>query len=197
VQNPPPPQPPSGLPPPPPPPVGYPPPPPPPGGYAPAPYQPGIGPAYQPAYASQIPYAGFWIRFIAIVADNIILFVALVVLFIVIELIAGVAGLATGQSVDTRANGAGTLANLISFVVSVGYFIYFWGMGQTPGMRVFHLAVVDANTGAPIGFGRAALRYLGFVIASLVCDIGLIWAAFDGRKQGWHDKIANTVVVHL
>jgi uncharacterized RDD family membrane protein YckC len=43
--------------------------------------------------------------------------------------------------------------------------------------------------------GRAALRYVGYVISTLVCYIGLIWAAFDSRKQGWHDKIASTVVV--
>jgi len=33
------------------------------------------------------------------------------------------------------------------------------------------------------------------VVSSFCCYIGLIWAAFDGRKQGWHDKIAGTVVV--
>jgi uncharacterized RDD family membrane protein YckC len=39
------------------------------------------------------------------------------------------------------------------------------------------------------------LRYLGFTVAGLVCYLGLIWAAFDDRKQGWHDKLANTVVI--
>jgi uncharacterized RDD family membrane protein YckC len=24
---------------------------------------------------------------------------------------------------------------------------------------------------------------------------GIIWVAFDRRKQGWHDKLADTVVV--
>jgi len=56
---------------------------------------------------------------------------------------------------------------------------------------------VDATTGAPIGFGRAALRYVGFVVSILVCYIGLIWAAFDPRKQGWHDKVARTVVIRV
>ena len=35
---------------------------------------------------------------------------------------------------------------------------------------------------------------VGYVVSSMVCYIGLIWAAFDPRKQGWHDKIAGTVV---
>jgi uncharacterized RDD family membrane protein YckC len=69
-------------------------------------------------------------------------------------------------------------------------------MGQTPGMRLFGLQVLDSTTATPIGFGRAALRLLGYVASTLACYIGLIWAAFDPRKQGWHDKLANTVVVY-
>jgi len=42
----------------------------------------------------------------------------------------------------------------------------------------------------------AALRLVGFVISSVLCYIGLIWAAFDGQKQGWHDKIAGSVVIY-
>jgi uncharacterized RDD family membrane protein YckC len=57
------------------------------------------------------------------------------------------------------------------------------------------MRVVDANTGAPIGFGKAALRALGLYISFLVCFIGVIWVAFDARKQGWMDKIGGTVVV--
>jgi len=25
--------------------------------------------------------------------------------------------------------------------------------------------------------------------------LGLVWVAFDRRKQGWHDKLAGTVVI--
>jgi uncharacterized RDD family membrane protein YckC len=27
--------------------------------------------------------------------------------------------------------------------------------------------------------------------------IGLIWVAFDKKKQSWHDKLAGTVVVRI
>ena len=55
--------------------------------------------------------------------------------------------------------------------------------------------IVDANSGAPIGFGKAALRWIGLIISFAVCFIGVIWVAFDARKQGWMDKIGGTVVV--
>ena len=184
-----------GYPPPPPPSGGYPPPPPPAGGYPPA--QP---PAYAYGAAPQVTYGGFWIRFVAYIIDAIIIGIPILILAVILGVVMGVAMGASGTTSDTAVNtasqGVGSLVELIAFVVSVGYFVFFWGRGQTLGMRLFHLRVADATTGAPIGYGRAALRYLGYVISAIVCYVGLIWAAFDARKQGWHDKMANSVVLH-
>jgi uncharacterized RDD family membrane protein YckC len=147
-----------------------------------------------------VTYGGFWIRFVAYIIDSIIIGIPILILAVILGVVLGVAMGASGTTTDTAVNtasqGIGTLVQLIAFVVSIGYFVFFWGRGQTLGMRLFHLRVADATTGAPIGYGRAALRYLGYVISAIVCYIGLIWAAFDGRKQGWHDKIAKTVVLH-
>ena len=179
---------------PPPPPGGLPPPKAPAGGYAVDPYKPAWA-EHQDAFAPT--YGGFWIRFAAIFIDSIIVGVVILVLFLAIDFIAyRLAGL-SGSTVDPNANGVDTVSRLISYVLSIGYFVYYWGMGQTPAMRRLGLAIVDATTGAPIGFGRAALRYLGYVLSALPCYLGLIWAAFDGRKQGWHDKIAHTVVIRV
>jgi uncharacterized RDD family membrane protein YckC len=43
--------------------------------------------------------------------------------------------------------------------------------------------------------GRSFLRYVGYWVVWITLFIGFIWVAFDGRKQGWHDKIAGTLVV--
>ncbi len=191
MQNPPPP-------PPPPPSGGYPPPPPPSGGYPPAPPLPQPGGYPAPQAYGQVTYGGFWIRLVAYIIDAVIIFIPTFVIGLVIGLIAAASAGAANNSSNANAiagSGASVLVDLIAFVITVGYFVYFWGRGQTIGMRVFHLRVVDAVTGQPIGYGRAALRYLGYIISAIVCYIGLIWAAFDGRKQGWHDKIANTVVL--
>ena len=191
MQNPPPP-------PPPPPSGGYPPPPPPSGGYPPAPPLPQPGGYPAPQSYGQVTYGGFWIRLVAYIIDAVIIFIPTFVIGLVIGLIAAASAGAANNSSNANAiagSGASVLVDLIAFVITVGYFVYFWGKGQTIGMRVFHLRVADAVTGQPIGYGRAALRYLGYIISAIVCYIGLIWAAFDGRKQGWHDKIANTVVL--
>ena len=75
------------------------------------------------------------------------------------------------------------------------YFTWFHGAtGQTPGKMLLKLRVVQPS-GEPIGFGTAFLRWVGYIISSAVVLIGFLWVVFDRKRQGWHDKIAGTVVV--
>ena len=156
--------------------------------YSASPYQ------VAPSQPAQPAYSGIWIRFAAYLIDSVILWIALVVFEVVIAIVAAILLRASGN-VDGPPQSFFTLFTIILYLISILYFIYFWGMGSTPGMRRFGLEIVDANTGQPIGFGRATIRYLGFVVSILACYIGLIWAAFDSQKQGWHDKLANSVVI--
>jgi uncharacterized RDD family membrane protein YckC len=186
--------------PPPPPPGNFPPPPPPPGGY---PVE--SVPEYQSPYASpfartrQVGYGGFWIRFVAYLIDYVIVAIPSWILLSFSSAITGVDLFRPTNLAGSDISAAALLiilaTQLIVLIWDVGYFVYFWSSGGTLGMRFFHLRVVDAVTNRPIGIWRALLRYIGFVLAFLPCAIGLIWAAFDGYKQGWHDKIANTLVL--
>jgi uncharacterized RDD family membrane protein YckC len=169
-------------------------------GYPAAPYQ-----NLYPGPAPGIGYAGFWIRFLATIIDGFIIGIPYFVVFYAVE------GSALGSYASCiNANAAaGTINTCISpFLNSAGYFelaglvvefLYFvvlWSrFGGTLGQRMLGLHVVDAATGQNIGFGRAVGRFVGYVISAIALDIGLIWVAFDARKQGWHDKIASTFVV--
>ncbi len=82
-------------------------------------------------------------------------------------------------------------------MLGVIYFCYFWsayGKGQTLGNRALNIRVVKKD-GTYLDLVGAFLRYIGFVVSIACLFIGVIWAAFDGQKQGWHDKIAGTYVV--
>jgi uncharacterized RDD family membrane protein YckC len=179
-----------------------PPPPPPLGGYpaspAPVPY------AAPQTYGAQTTYAGFWIRLAARLIDGVILGIPFALLFGVIAVAAGVFA---GNTNSTNQNTSGAAAAVFGgffillylcfLVITLGYWIYFWGTsGATLGMRLLRLRVIDANTGATIGYARAVVRLLMTVVNSWACYIGWIWVAFDPRKQGWHDKVANSVVIH-
>jgi uncharacterized RDD family membrane protein YckC len=139
-------------------------------------------------FVTQVNYGGFWIRVVAYIIDAIILGIIGGVILAVL----GVNISDPNVAQSGRYQGAQAFNLAISFV----YFAGLWTvMGGTLGQRIFGMRVVDANTGAPIGFGKAALRWLGLLISFLVCFVGVIWVAFDARKQGWMDKIAGTVVV--
>ena len=136
-------------------------------------------------------YAGFWIRFLAYFVDSLIFGIPTTILLVFI-LFASL----SGQTPTVEAIQAQTAPlDLVALVISAAYFTYFWSTGATSGMRLFRLRVVDADSQELVGLGRSFLRYLGFVVGSFCCYIGLLWAAFDGHKQGWHDKIAGTVVI--
>lgn len=146
-------------------------------------------------------YAGFWRRLVAYTVDNIIINIV----FIILTVIVTTAFILGSMSSNSRAWVADLAdparINLLVLpvtafyiVMSIAYFTYFHGIkGRTPGKMLMGLEVLSAN-GTPIGFGIAFLRSVGYLVSSIFY-IGFIWAAFDKRKQGWHDKIAGTVVI--
>ena len=54
---------------------------------------------------------------------------------------------------------------------------------------------MDADTGQALSKPQALGRYLAYYLAILPLMLGIVWVAFDRRKQGWHDKLAGTVVL--
>jgi uncharacterized RDD family membrane protein YckC len=87
----------------------------------------------------------------------------------------------------------------IAAFLAVAYFYFIRTVaraGQTLGMKAANIRIVDAQTGGPIGTGRAIGRYLvRSFISGLVCYLGFLWMLWDDRSQTWHDKVANSVVV--
>lgn len=140
-----------------------------------------------PVTRAQALYAGFWIRVVAFLLDSVA--IGLLVGFAT----AGRPLPVIGDTWSAYANWHNFMETLIGLV----YFTIMWSSitgGQTLGMRVLGLRVVGRDM-APIGLGTALLRWVGIVISAAVLLLGLIWVAFDSRKQGWHDKIAGTFVV--
>ena len=75
-------------------------------------------------------------------------------------------------------------------------FVLFWVYkNATPGKMLFKSVIVDAKTLSAPSTSQNIIRYLGYFISLLPLGLGFIWIAFDKRKQGWHDKLAGTVVI--
>jgi uncharacterized RDD family membrane protein YckC len=85
----------------------------------------------------------------------------------------------------------------LGFLVALAYFAGMWAWkGTTIGGIVLKLKVVRLD-GRPITFPVALVRGLAAAFSVIVFFLGFLWMAWDGDKQGWHDKIAGTVVVRL
>ena len=80
------------------------------------------------------------------------------------------------------------------FMASI--FMLFWiYKNSTPGKMLFKSVIVDVNTLSAPSTTQNIIRYLGYFISFLPLGLGFLWIAFDKRKQGWHDKLAGTVVI--
>jgi uncharacterized RDD family membrane protein YckC len=83
----------------------------------------------------------------------------------------------------------------LQILVSIIYDIGFWMLsGQTPGKRVMGLRVIRAD-GTRLRFGNAVRRQIGYWI-SAIFFIGFLWILFDNKRQGFHDKLAGTIVTY-
>lgn len=110
-----------------------------------------------------------------------------------------------------------TALRLITFGIYAIYFTWFWSArGQTLSMQTWHIKVVTAD-GAPLGQGRALLRFFGacawFAPAALIAMLNH-WTRWQGlaamavgvvayallarlqpQRQFWHDVACGTRLI--
>jgi uncharacterized RDD family membrane protein YckC len=126
-------------------------------------------------------YAGFWRRLSAAIIDSVIYSV-------LISLLVGPA-----YANPNLQNFEGMVGAVIMFVATIALWVRYQG---TPGKLLLGCQIVDANSGDPMSYKQAVIRYLGYFVSVMTLFVGFLWIAWDKRKQGFHDKMANTVVVY-
>jgi uncharacterized RDD family membrane protein YckC len=159
------------------------------------------------AYATNVTYAGFWLRFVAYLVDHLILGIGVMAVFIpLFFLMGGVALLESLPRQGSERLEPGQLAGLLtmifafagaSLIVQWLYFAYLEsGEKQgTWGKQLLGLYVTDL-LGNPISFGRASGRFFAKLITGLIpLGIGYIMAGFTERRQALHDMIASSLVL--
>ncbi|HEB93823.1 MAG TPA: RDD family protein [Gammaproteobacteria bacterium] len=87
----------------------------------------------------------------------------------------------------------GILINALWLGVTAWLWVKYLG---TPGKLLLGCQVVDAQTFKPLRPRQAVLRCFAYIVSLLPLGLGFLWIVRDRRKQGFHDKIANTVVLH-
>jgi uncharacterized RDD family membrane protein YckC len=120
-------------------------------------------------------YAGFWIRVAAALIDGVVL-----------GLIQALADMVF----------PGRMAGSVSLVLSLAYApVMLYQYQATLGKMALKLKVVPEE-GKKLEVSHILLReWVGKFLSVIVFFLGFIWVGFDEKKQGWHDKIARTLVV--
>ncbi len=138
---------------------------------------------------NEMRYAGFWIRFAAAMIDTVLL------LLFTLPLLIAIYGWAYFDA-DKTGFVAGGADILITWIMPAVAVIVFWVAKQaTPGKMLLSARIVDASTGNAPSVGQLIGRYFAYLVSLVPFGLGYLWIAFDKRKQGWHDKLAGTVVV--
>ena len=150
-------------------------------------------------------YAGFWLRFVAYIIDDLIL--CFVGFFISLPFIGSIIfnafQIADAGNYDDRMFfgiagivGAVFLWIIASIVVGWLYFSLMEASKHqgTLGKMALGLKVTDMD-GNQISFGRASGRYFGKIISGMIFMIGYILAGLTEKKQALHDIIANCLVI--
>ncbi len=134
-------------------------------------------------------YAGFWLRTWATAIDLALL------MAVTLPALIAIYGPDYFDIVETGFV-AGPADFFLSWVMPALATVAFWiTRGATPGKLLLNLRIVDAGSGLPPTAAQCVGRYFAYVISLLPFGLGLLWIAFDARKQGWHDRLANTVVL--
>jgi len=135
----------------------------------------------------QVEYAGFWIRTGAAIIDSIL------AMIIIMPLLTAIYGVSYWES-ELIFNGSWDV--FLNYIFPAIAVVIFWTYkSATPGKMATKLTIVDARTGQHPTTSQFIIRYLGYYVATIPLGLGILWVAFDNRKQGWHDKMANTVVI--
>ena len=131
-------------------------------------------------------YVGFWVRFGASLIDSILMMVVLVP----VGRFFGIGTSLDSMRFDSPAN---IMVNGVLPAIAV---ILFWFYRQaTPGKMAIGAKIVDAKTGGKASTGQLIGRYLAYYVSILPLMLGIIWVGIDAKKQGFHDKLAGTLVV--
>ena len=129
-------------------------------------------------------YSGFWIRVLAALIDTAW----------VVPLVAALGWLIYGAVNFSVTQGPFDffLKNGLPVVLTL---LFWYFKSATPGKMILGMKIVDANTLGKVHGGRLLLRYVGYYVSIIPLGLGILWVGWDRRTQGWHDKIAGTVVI--
>jgi uncharacterized RDD family membrane protein YckC len=143
----------------------------------------------------RVEYAGFWLRFIAMILDGFIYMFLVIGAMVVV----GVIGAVLRNVGVPQQTVALVVIGPALFITFLGPWLYHAIQESsearaTMGKRALGIEVVGMR-GERITFGQASGRFFGKILSGMILYIGFIMAGFTERKQALHDVLASTLVI--
>lgn len=143
-------------------------------------------------------YAGFWIRLAAMIIDSFIVYGCVFLIFSLLIYIIEPAI----KPFSAKLAPYGFLGLLLILLLRLAAFsvivlydiIMIKNFNWTLGKRILGLKVIGEDKEA-ISWGQSVIRAIMYKISLIPLGLGVLWIAFDEKKQGWHDKAARTFVI--
>ena len=152
-------------------------------------------------------YAGFWLRFVALIIDYIIIYVVQSLVFVPVL---GLMGISFASKIDdmetmSDAEKMGMIGSMVAMGGATALLmtiisLLYWSLMEsskyqaTVGKLALGIRVTDLD-GNSLDFVKALIRNICKIISQMILFIGFIMAGFTEKKQGLHDIIAGTLVV--
>jgi uncharacterized RDD family membrane protein YckC len=132
--------------------------------------------------------AGFGLRYGAWMFDFLITLIAIMLFTFAVTA-------ASRRSVVGSNSDLFIVVGLTLLLVVMNFVVLAGKGGQTAGMRILGIYIIRVD-GTPFTLKEAALRHLiGYPLSMAACFLGFLWMLWDPQQQGWHDKLARTIVV--
>ena len=132
-------------------------------------------------------YVGFWARVLAALIDTVLMGVLTISLSQL---------LVTARARRSHDGDMSLRSLTLDWILPAIVVLVFWfARGATPGKMAISAEIVDAETLRAPTQGQFVVRYFGYYVSTIGLLLGLVWVGIDARKQGWHDKMASTVVI--
>lgn len=132
--------------------------------------------------------AGFGLRYGAWMFDFLITLIAIMTFTFVVT--------AVSRRSVVGSNRDLVIVMVLTVLLFVLNFVVLAGReGQSAGMRILGIRIARVD-GRPFTIKDAAVRHLvGYPLSVAAFFLGFLWMLWDPRQQGWHDKLARTIVV--
>jgi uncharacterized RDD family membrane protein YckC len=149
----------------------------------------------------KIHYAPFWPRALGFLTD---IFMIGLPISLLMMMFFGYDQIHTASGLDVivndpkaHTNPPNPIASILQITLFLTTYVWFWHhSGQTPGKKLAHIRVVDAQTLENASYWRLTLRFIGYFI-SLITLIGFFVGLFRKDKRSLHDLLSGTAVIRV